>query len=182
MLVVCLALSIPVYAMAGTIKFSFLCGARGYHEYRFTWTPVLDEVLPARCEEDNTHDIYAIAVMKCLSGTLVNTVVGHLPREISRFTHFIIVHGARVSCKVTEVHYRRSPLIQGGLEIPIEVTVEMPVSEANILAIERYKALVGQHYEEPVNGNYPDATAAILKAMKSESDYEDNSEDSENLD
>lgn len=39
-----------------------------------------------------------------------------------------------------------------------------------------------QHYEEPVYGNYSDATAAILKATKSESDYEDNSEDSENLD
>ena len=37
-------------------------------------------------------------------------------------------------CKVVEVNHRRLPLIQGGLEIPIEVTVEMHVSEQNILA------------------------------------------------
>ena len=46
------------------------------------------------------HDRYTIAVMKHLPGRLVSSVVGHLPREISRFTHFIIVHGAKVSCKV----------------------------------------------------------------------------------
>ena len=36
-------------------------------------------------------------------------------------------------------------------EIPIKVTVEIPVSENNILAIEKYKALVGQNYEQLVN-------------------------------
>ena len=37
-------------------------------------------------------------------------------------------------CKVIEVNHRRSPLIQGGLEIPIEET-EIDDSEQNILAI-----------------------------------------------
>ena len=44
----------------------------------------LDEVLPTRQKQDNPHDSYAIAVVKHLPRTLVNTVVGHLPREISR--------------------------------------------------------------------------------------------------
>ena len=43
---------------------------------------------------------------------------------------FIMVYGARVTCKVIEVHYRRSPLIQGGGD-SIKVTVEMLVSENN---------------------------------------------------
>ena len=60
-------------------------------------------------------------------------MVGHLPREISRFTYFLIMHGTRVSCKVMEMHYRRSPHIQGSLEIPVEVTVEMDISEENVL-------------------------------------------------
>ena len=41
----------------------------------------------------------------------------------------IIVYGARVTCEVIEVHYRRSPLKEE--EIPIKVTVEMLVSENN---------------------------------------------------
>ncbi len=159
--------------MAGVVKFSFLCGARGYHEYRLSWTPLLNEVLPAWCEHHNTHDSYAVAIMKHLPGALADTVVGHLPREISRFTHFIINHGARVFCKVVDVNYRRSPLVQGGLEIPIEVTVEMDVSEKNILAIKKYKSLVEEHYEEPVDGKYADATAAILKSLKLPSDDEE---------
>ena len=42
---------------------------------------------------------YPIAVMKRLPGTLVASVVGHLPREISRFTYFIIDHGAKCHVK-----------------------------------------------------------------------------------
>ena len=48
----------------------------------------------------------------------------------------LIVHGARVSCRVVDAHHRRSPLIQGGMEIPVEVTVEMDISEENALAME----------------------------------------------
>ena len=51
-----------------------------------------------------------------LRGTIRPPVVGHLPREISMFT---IVHGGRVSFKVINAHHRRSPLVQGGLEIPV---------------------------------------------------------------
>ena len=57
-------------------------------------------------------------------------------------------------CKVVEVNHRRSPLIQGGLEIPIQVTVEMDVSEQNVLAIGKYKSLVDEHYEELVDRKY----------------------------
>lgn len=87
--------------------------------------PVLHEVLPVKHESRNCHNRYAITVVKRLPGTLVVTVVGHLPREISRFTYFIIVHRAKVSCKVMDVHNRRSPVGQGGLEIPCKVIVEM---------------------------------------------------------
>ena len=93
-------------------------------------------------------------------------MVGHLPREISRFTYFLIMHGTRASCKVMDVHYRRSPHIQGSLEIPVEVTVEMDISEENVLAMEKYKALIEGYYQEPMNGKFPDATASILEKLK----------------
>ena len=41
-----------------------------------------------------------------------------------------------------DVHIKRSPLIQGGLEIPVKVTVEMNTSEENVLALEMYKDLI----------------------------------------
>ena len=50
-------------------------------------------------ESRNCHDRYPIAVMKWLTGTLIASVVGHLPREISRFINFIIDHGAKCHVK-----------------------------------------------------------------------------------
>ena len=96
------------------LQFSFLCGLRGYHQYRIIWNPVLNETFPARYEMGNHHDRYTIAGYKKFG--VVERIVGHLPREISRYIHFIILHGATVSVKVVDVNHRRSPLIQGGLE------------------------------------------------------------------
>ena len=155
-----------------SVTYSFCCGIRGYHEYKSRWVPVLHEVLPVKHESGNSHSIHAIAIKKRLPGILVASVVGHLPREISRFTYFIIAHGAKVSCKIMDVHHRRSPLVQGGLEIPCEVIVEMEMTDKNSLAIDCYKQLVSDKYQEPVDGKFPDATQQILEAMKSPSDDE----------
>ena len=135
---------------SSTIRFTFLCGIRGYHEYKLQWAPVLDEVLTVQQQPTNPHDCYAIAVKKRLPGTLYDSVVGHLPKEISRYTYFIINHGGRVTCKVKKTHYRRSPLVQDGLEIPAEVTVEMDTSEENSSALREYEKLVGEYYQEPL--------------------------------
>ncbi len=152
-------------AVTRSIQVTFLCGLRGYHEYRFTWSPSVNEVLRARHERNNR---YAIAVTKQLPGFLTESVVGHLPREISRLTYFIILHGARVLVKVLDAHHRKSPLIQGGIEIPVEVTVEMAATEENRLALAKYEAMTAERYKEPVDGKYQDATAAILAGLGSE--------------
>ena len=155
------------------ITFSFLCGIRGYHEYKLRWTPVANEELAVRHEASNRHDCYALAVMKRLRGTLADSVVGHLPREISRFLYFIIVHGASVSCKVTDARQRRSPLVQGGLEIPCEVTIKMELHDRNLPAIDELKRLIDDNYKEPIDGNFPDATKQILEQLQSPSDSDD---------
>ena len=160
----------------------FVCGVRGYHQYRTIWSPVFNEVLPARPEQHNPHDCYAIAVTKHFPGTLAESVVGHLPREISRLTYFLIMHGARASCKVMDVHYRRSPLIQGGLEISVEVTGEMDISEENVLALEKYKVLIEGYYQEPMDGKFPDATASISEKLKDGDDVDDDVEKTDNED
>ena len=45
---------------------------------------MLNEILRANQEANNRHEFYAVAVMKRFPGTLVDSVVGHLPRELSR--------------------------------------------------------------------------------------------------
>ena len=54
---------------------------------------------------------------------MVLCVVGHMPREIGRYTWFAIEGGANIMVQVVSTNAKRSPLTQGGLEIEIKVTV-----------------------------------------------------------
>jgi len=119
-------------ASAADLSVSFLGGLRGYHEYRAIWTPTLHEILPTIHERSNPYDRYAISARTSLPGTLVvESTVGHLPKEISRLTRFIMLHSAIVVVKILNTHHRRSPLVQGGLKIPIQVIVKMEYSPQN---------------------------------------------------
>ena len=75
--------------------------------------------------------------------------MGHLPMEISRVTKFLPDRVPNISAKLTSTHYRRSPLVQGGIEIPCVVTVSMSDTVINQLLMERYKQLVEILYTEP---------------------------------
>ena len=81
--------------------------------------------------------------------------------------------------KVLDVNHRRSPLIQGGLEIPVKVSVVMEHNEENKLALGIYESLVKEHYKEPIDGEFDDATASILEGIASstESDTDVEEED-----
>ena len=48
---------------------------------------------------------------------MVLCVVGHMPREISRYTWFAIEGGANITAQVVSTNAKRFPLTQGGLEI-----------------------------------------------------------------
>ena len=116
-------------------------------------------------ERNNDHDRYAIAAAKLLPGRLSDSVVGHLPREISRYTRFLISRGGNVKVTVVDSKYRRSPLIQGSLEIPVSVCIEIDFTSKNISVMERYKKLVNENYKEPNNGNFDDCTKDILRDL-----------------
>ena len=62
--------------------------------------------------------------------------VGHLPREVSRATKFLIDRVARISLVLSSRSYRRSPLVQGGLEISCHVTVKLPETIKNHLMMD----------------------------------------------
>ena len=67
--------------------------------------------------------------------------------------------------KVSDTRYRRSTLIQGGLEIPVEVEVQMENSSKNQRALSKYKTHIAEKYHEPVNGKYVDAPSDNVKAL-----------------
>ena len=105
--------------------YRFNMGLRGFHVYKAILDPYVDEEISFEAENDNAYDDFAIA------GYAGVTKVGHVPRELSRYFHFAIQQGAIISSKVISAQHRPSPLLQGGLEIPLEVTIRMD-EERNI--------------------------------------------------
>ena len=69
---------------------------RGHHVYKHVWTPVLDEELTCIPEENNNHDVYAVAVMK------EDEVVGHVPCELSKILYYFLKHAGEIYCVVTD--------------------------------------------------------------------------------
>ena len=125
--------------------FQFTSAVRGFHFYRQFWNPEPEQNLNCFHELNNPFDYFAIKICPVSK----DDIVGHLPMEISRVTKFLIDRGAKVSAKLTSTNYRRSPLVQGGLEIPCLVTVTISGTIINQLIMERYKEIVTERYIEP---------------------------------
>ena len=91
----------------------FSAAVRGFsaHVYQDVWKPLENEELESLFERCNLFDMFAIKTC-CLEGGLI---VGHLPRKISWPTKFLLDRRAKVTAQLTGTHYRRSPLLQGGL-------------------------------------------------------------------
>ena len=98
-------------------------------------------------EQGNDFDYFSIKTCKKDD----NEIVGHFPREILRSTKFLIDRGARVTAQITSSHYRKSPLLQGGMEVRCKVSVTIPGTIKNHLLLDHYKELVEKLYCEPKN-------------------------------
>lgn len=85
---------------------------RGYHIYETVWEARIGEILPCIREPANMVDRYAVSVVKN------GTVVGHLPKEVSRLCSLFLRRGGEIMCEVTGNRRHSRDLIQGGLEIP----------------------------------------------------------------
>ena len=126
--------------------FQFSNAVLGFRYYGKFWLPEPEQTINCFHEKGNTFDRFAIKV--CEKDK--NETVVHLPMEISRVTNFLLDRATNVSAKLTSTHYRRSPLVQGGIEIPCVVTVSMSGTVINQLLMERYKQLVETLYTEPM--------------------------------
>ena len=149
--------------------FEFTAAVRGFHVFRNIWKPVMHELLQCFHEQGNDFDFFSIKT--CTQND--NKTVGHLPREISRPTKFLIDRGARVTAEIISSHYRKSPLLQGGLEVRCKVSVSMPGTIKNHMLLDRYRELVEQLYCEPkeevIIGNFltPDTNLNINRHTQS---------------
>ena len=127
-------------------SFEFTAAIRGYPVYQIFWQPELNETLVCIHEGGYEFDAFSVKTVRALD----NATVGHLPREISRPTKYLLDRGATVKAVITCSYYRRSPLFQGGLEIPSSVTVSMPGTIRNNLLLDRYRELVTELYCKPL--------------------------------
>ena len=66
-------------------------------------------------------------------------------------TKFFIDRGANITVTLTSDHYRKSPLVQGGMEIACKVTASIHGTCIKRLLVEKYKKLVEDTYKEPKN-------------------------------
>ena len=67
---------------------SFPSCVRGHHIYKEIWEPTIGEKVKCIREWNNIVDRYAVAVAK--ENTRLQTVLGHLPRKISKISSLFL--------------------------------------------------------------------------------------------
>ena len=158
-----------------TTSLKFNTGLRGYHVYCINWKPYLKQQLAFKPEKDNKCDRFAVAGQTRLPETLFPSTVGHIPIELSRYIWYALKRGAIARGEVTSIRQKPSPLIQGGLEIPVEVTVVWEDEKA--MEILRDKV---DEVGYPVGDEqYPDESKEILKYIFSSSEVSVPSDESD---
>lgn len=89
---------------------------RGYHVFLLTWSPTIGDKFVCHHETNNVYDTHAMGVY------YDKKLVGHLPKEVSRYFHFFTEHnGPEISGQVTG--NRRHCREAGGMEIPCTLTL-----------------------------------------------------------
>ena len=148
-----------------TGTFDFITGLRGFHVYRDIWKPSLNQFIKFKQERNNRYDRFAVVGMTKLPGTLAASIIGHMPREMSRFIWYAIEKGAQITATLVSTQAKDSPLVQGGLEIPVIVKVEWE-NEINLQRLKKKVASLSYSLEE----DYVDESKDILEEILKEND------------
>ena len=111
-------------------------------------------------EKNNEHDKFAVAGRVTMRGKFGWIIVGHIPRELSRYVWYSILEGAKYEVEVFKKKPIASPLLQGGLEIPIRISVTWDSPENLLILIEKVKEV-----QYPIAGTYIDNSKEILKEL-----------------
>ena len=86
-------------------------------------------------------DQSAVAVKSIVGDENEASVVGHVPIEISRILFFALEHGCQLRAILADSKYYPSPLVQGGLEIKVDVICDWTDG-----GIKKLKSIVEQKY------------------------------------
>ena len=87
------------------------------------WTAALGEIVDCRREPRNPKDRYAVSVVKN------DTIIGHLPRKVSKVCSLFLRRGGRIQCRVSGSRQFSADLPQGGLEIPCTLVFQSSSKE-----------------------------------------------------
>ena len=124
-------------------EFTAQCCIRGYHTYQSKWNAEIGAELGAVPDTRTTalvKDKYAIAVKNG------EQTVRHIPMFLSKLTFFFLRYDGKVSIKVNGPRRYSVDLIQGGLELPAEVTFQTSneklfsqMQEETLVEIEKFE-------------------------------------------
>ena len=105
--------------------FEFASALRGFHVYKNTENrrPVKGQELTFYREFDNEFDRFAVAGKALFPGKLDPSIVGHVAPELSRHIWHALRYCAIIRAEVKDKRPKRSPSVQGGLEILIEMSI-----------------------------------------------------------
>ena len=109
------------------------CCIRSYHVYKEIWEAAVSEILMCERESRNAADKYAVAVKKD------RTIIGHLPRKVSRVCSLFLWRGRIIHCTVTGRRRYSGDLPLGGLEVPCILAFQ---SRAKIKELAKLKHLL----------------------------------------
>ena len=134
--------------------------ARGWHVYGKTvWqSPRKGEKLTAEKETNRDAldiDPYAVAWMLKRKSKLTPDIVGHVPRDISRFIWYFFTHGGKMEATVLSVRPLRSPIPSGGLEIML--MAKLTINEKDTKILKYLQQLIEENYEPETDLSETDA-------------------------
>ena len=155
-------------------NFEFYTGLRGYHVYsnNVGWKSYVPEKIKLKREHKNPHDKFAVAGKVTMKGKIGLIVVGYVPREVSQYVWYSIQEGAKYDVEVHKNTPMASPLLQGGLEIPIKVTVTWNEPEKLSILVVKVQAV-----EHLLIGEHVDDSKKILPELGIKADEEDGEND-----
>ena len=103
-----------------------------------------------------------------MKGKIGLIVVGYAPRELSQYIWFSIGEGAKFEAEVHKEKPMASPLVQGGLEIPIKVSVTWDEPEKLSILVAKVKEV-----EYPLTREYVNDSKNVLLGLGIEKDKDD---------
>ena len=110
-------MEIPIIIDKNLVTYEYDSFATGFHVYMDIWNPVIGEILKYKREPTNEADKHAVAM--CSDSLGKESVVGHIPQNISKFSSmFLTVPSNAIEVEVSDKRVNRGSGY--GLEIPVK--------------------------------------------------------------